>query len=327
MSNDKLTPKEKFDTAIKNNLSGDLFPYIITEDGKAERKYYNYYSKAAFSDFVDEMKTTYPDHYAKFKGIKNASNNAGGKGGELDAKKGKYGLMPPKMASVASSSRFCYLALRDGVDTNILGKTFAKNEVEFEKECEIFATSKTAPQLDAYIEDEKCDIFIEAKCHEIFDSHKPVFRNVYWDYFKNNASLKDMASGEEKPAESFTVSWDLFDIKKKSTRFDVKQFVCHLLGIKEHQKEKGKNAKLVYMFFKPVSEDKETAKMINSVFEELKTEIRAIFECKVINGFCNENNIELMAIAQENKTMEKLDSAPIVELYVSKSKVSRQATN
>lgn len=318
MSKNKLTPKEKFDTAIKNNLSDDWFPYVINEDGKADRKYENYYSNSAFSDFVDEMKKQYYNHYLKFKGNKNTSDNAGGKGGELDAKNGRYGLMPPKMASVASSSRFCYLALRNGVDTNILGKTFTKNDVEFEKECRIFETSKTAPQLDAYIKDEECDIFIEAKCHEIFDCHKPMFRSAYWDYFKNDASLKDLAPGKEKPAEEFNVSLDLFDIDKKSARFDVKQFVCHLLGIKEHQK--GKKAKLVYMFFKPVTEDEETAQMINSVFEELIEEIKAIFECDAIKGFCDKNKIDLMAIAQESKTMKKLDSAKVVELYISSKK-------
>ncbi len=314
MSKNISTPKEKFDTVIKNNLVDDILTYVINEEGKPERKYPNYYSESAFSDFVDEMEKKYYNHYLKFKGNKNTSANAGGKGGELDAKNGRYGSMPPKMASVASSSRFCYLALRDGTDSDIFGKSFTKEGVEFEKECRIFAGAKTSPQLDAFIADDKCDIFVEAKCHEIFDCHKPMFRSAYWDYFKNEASLKDLAPGKEKPAEEFNVSLDLFDIDKKSARFDVKQFVCHLLGIKEHQK--GKKAKLVYMFFKPVTEDEETAQMINSVFGELKEEIETIFDCDIIKNFCDKNNIELMAIAQESKTMKKLDSAKVIKLYV-----------
>lgn len=302
-----MTPKERFDVAIRNNLCDDLLTYIIGE-GENSIEYRCYYSQSAFRDFVDEMKKIYPEHYDKFQGKKKASSNSGGKGGELDAQDNR----PPKMASVASSSRFCYLALRDGVDANILGKTFTKNDVEFEKECRIFARG-TAPQLDAYINDEECDIFVEAKCHEIFDSHKLVFRSAYWDYFKKDSSLKDLISGEKKPAEEFNVSLDLFDIGKKSARFDVKQLVCHLLGIKEHQK--GKKAKLVYMFFKPIPKDKESAELIDSVFKELKEEIEVIFGCKVIKEFCENNNINLAAIAQESETMKKLDTAKVVKLY------------
>ena len=313
MSKNKLTPKEKFDAAIKNNLVDDLFTYVIEEDGKKKREYHNYYSESAFADFVKEMKEKYPDHYEKFKGKKNASSNAGGKGGELDAQNSR----PPKMASVASSSRFCYLALRDGADTDILGKTFTTKDVEFEKECRIF-TKGTAPQLDAFIKDDERDIFVEAKCHEIFDSHKVEFKSAYWDYFDNDSLLKELAPST-KPSESFVVPFGKFDIKKESPCFDIKQFVCHLLGIKEHQK--CKKAKLVYMFFKPVTDDKETATLIESVFKELKEEIEAIFKCDTIKEFCKNNNIELMAIAQKSKTMKKLDSEDTIYLYNGQNQV------
>lgn len=308
MSKDKLTLKEKFDAAIKNNLPNDLLTYVINEGEVSEHKYPNYYNQSAFDNFVDEMDKKYHKDFDKFKGKKNASYNAGGKGGELDVQNNR----PPKMASVASSSRFCYLALRDGVDTDILGKKFTSADVEFEYECRIFAKG-TAPQLDAYIKDAVCDIFVEAKCHEIFDSHKVKFSSTYWDYFNNNELLRNLIDNPEKPSESFVVSINKFNINKDSPRFDVKQFVCHRLGIKEHQK--GKNAKLVYMFFKPVTDDEETAILIKTVFDELAKEIKAVFECKVIKKFCEDSNIELMAIAQESKTMKKLDSAKVIKLY------------
>lgn len=53
------------------------------------------------------------------------------------------------MASVASSSRFCFLALKDGA--NAFGGT---GEVVFEHECKINGISGIAPQLDAYIPNE-----------------------------------------------------------------------------------------------------------------------------------------------------------------------------
>lgn len=307
MSKDKLTPKEKFDTAIRNNIVDDLLTYIIEEAGSV-RKYPNYYNQTAFADFVDDMEETYPNHYNKFKGKKNSSSNAGGKGGELDAQNNR----PPKMASVASSSRFCYIALRDGMETDILGKKFTSAEIEFEYECRIFAKG-TAPQLDAYIKDEVCDIFVEAKCHEIFDSHKVVFSSTYWDYFKKDKMLRDLIDNPDKPSKSFVVPLNKFRINKVFSRFDVKQFVCHLLGIKEHQN--GKKARLIYMFFKPMTNDEKTAALIESVFKDLKEEIEAIFNCDIIKDFCKKNNIELMAIAQESKIMKRLDSAKVINLY------------
>ena len=75
------------------------------------------------------------------------------------------------------------------------------------------------------------------------------------------------------------------------------------------------------MFFKPVTDDKETATLIESVFKELKEEIGAIFKCDVIKEFCKNNNIELMAIAQKSKTMKKLDSEDTIYLYNGQNQV------
>lgn len=308
MYKEKTSPKDRFDAAIRSNISDELLTYEISPEGESGYRYPNYYNESAFADFVKEMKEVYPDHYVKFKGKKNSSVNAGGKGGELNAQNNR----PPKMASVASSSRFCYLALRDGIYTDILGKAFKSCEVEFEKECRIFKKG-AAPQLDAYIKDDECDIFVEAKCHEIFDSHKVNFSITYWNCFKNDKILCRLIDDINELSENFAVPLGKFDIKNESPRFDIKQFVCHLLGIKAHQK--GKKAKLIYLFFKPISEDKETAVLINTVFDELEKEIKAIFKCEVIKDFCNNNNIELVAIAQESETMKKLDSARVIKLY------------
>lgn len=103
----KMT-KGKFDLLIKENLikssvSENAFTYRFGEI----RKYSEYYSDTEFNRFIDEMEENYPQHYRKF---------INGAGGELKEKNSRFGMMPPKMASVASSSRFCYLALRDGIN-------------------------------------------------------------------------------------------------------------------------------------------------------------------------------------------------------------------
>lgn len=301
----KLTV-QAFDEIIKQNLIGSgmnasCFTYKIEN-----REYPLYYNEEEFNLFVQEMKTNYYNHYIKFKGDYEKNENQGGKGGELEVKKGRYGMMPPKMASVASSSRFCYLALRDGCDILIEDRNILKNEIEFEKECRIFENSITAPQLDAYIEDENCNVYIEAKCHEIFSSHKPVFKHKYWDCFYNDSAFSKVLHEKDRYINTFELALSTFDIKKESTRFDIKQFVCHLLGIANCNK--GKKAKLVYLFYKPLTEDER----VETVFNELNDEIKTIFNCEVIRDFCKAHNIELMAIAQCSKVMQKLEKNNVI---------------
>lgn len=287
----KLT-KEKFDAIIKSNLiksdiSADSFGYEIND-----RKYDDYYTFACFEAFKADMKDGYPQHFVKYDD---------GKGGELDEKMGRYGLMPPKMASVGSSSRFCYLALRD-----VAG-------VEFEKECKIKGITGTAPQLDAYIPQEYCNIFLEVKCHEIFDSHKLKMKNKYLTHFKENDIFPEIVSNATEGGEEFTASLRLFGIDKESSRFDVKQFICHLLGIAANRGDKP--AKLVYLFFIPVVDDEETAGEIKEVFDQLQSEIKAIFTSEPIVNFCKAKNISLSAIAEKSRIMETLTTENMVVLY------------
>ena len=313
MRNTRTFSNKEFDNIIKQNLIAEgISEAVFTYQVDTGRRYELYYSEAEFQKFVEEMKQVYPKHYKKYWGDKEAAENKGGLGGELVPKAGRYGLMPPKMASVASSSRFCYLALRDGTDVLIPNRTLTKDDVEFEKECKIFAESLAAPQLDAYIADAVCDIFIEAKCHEIFGSHKAEFRNKYWTRL---AQIKEFAGalGEaEKKKDTFQLPLTLFGISKEKTRFDIKQFTCHLLGIAEANK--GKKTKLVYLFFKPCTDDTVYSQWIEEVFEELKAEINAIFRCRTIADFCEEHNIELMAIAEESKVMERLTKDNTINL-------------
>lgn len=96
-----IIDKDEFDYLIKKNLldmlGNDFFCYEI-----AGRTYDVYYNREAYKKFIAEMQS------AKYNKFYNQYNR--GKGSELIGTDNR----PPKMASVASSSRFCYLALRDG---------------------------------------------------------------------------------------------------------------------------------------------------------------------------------------------------------------------
>ena len=297
--------RQEFDAIIKDNLisSGETeehFGYKTEEN----RIYCEYYTESEFKKFVDEMKTNYKEHYRKFYGVEDAKENKGGQGGELVPKRGRWGMVPPKMASVASSSRFCYLALRDGTDILVPNRILTKDDVEFEKECKIFDDGLTAPQLDAYIKDSVCDCYIEAKCHEIFASHKIEFKNKYWEILQNDKSFSCALRDSVKHEKTFELSKEAFGITEEHLRFDVKQFVCHLLGIANQSK--GKRVKLIYLFYKPESNNSAVSTKINEIFKELQNEVKSIFGCEMVKEFCLENQIELDVIVQHGKVMGKL---------------------
>ena len=175
-----------------------------------------------------------------------------------------------------------------------------------------FDKTTHSPQLDAYISSENFNVYIEAKCHEIFDSHKVEFKNKYWECFKDDEALKELLSETYTKKDKFQIPLKSFGISKKSARFDIKQLVCHLLGIAKQNG--GKPAKLVYMFFKPCCNDPEISNKIDVVFNELSEEINLIFTSNAIQCFCKNNNIELAAIALYSQTMQDFDSSNIINL-------------
>lgn len=289
--------KTSFDGILKQNIIDatgvDLFGYLING-----RKYQNYYSAFVFDDFVNQMNKNHHDHYESY---------SEGQGNELIPKKGKYGLQPPKMASVASSSRFCYLALRKGVTA--LG---GSDNVEFEHECRITGVEGVSPQMDAYIKNE--NIFVEVKCHEIFDSHKVVLKNKYYGLLDKSSAF-ELSEAKAVNDESFEIPLSFFGISKKSTRFDIKQLICHLLGIASESN--GKPATLVYLFFKPKASTESQQKEIEEVFDELTIEINTLFgnQNSPIKKFAEQNKITLKAVAQYAEVMSPLTSKNLITLY------------
>ncbi|MBQ5990098.1 MAG: hypothetical protein IJL67_11465 [Oscillospiraceae bacterium] len=319
-----IMKKEEFDHIIRHLVEmkekDDLFGYIVQNYDGTPKCYDKYYSEAVFKMFVDDMTKNYPDANIKY--------NEGARG-ELIPKtttiNGTKHTYPPKMASVASSSRFCYLALRNGIDITI-GDEHISGSAEFEKKCEIKFKKpiesdnqySTPPHLDAYIKDSNC--YFEVKCHEIFDSHKVVLKQKYWDLVYDEGNLFGLKPLEksDRNRDTFEIPLKEFGIEDKtSTMFDIKQLICHLLGIANQD---GDNKKLVYLFFKPDA-DKAASKSrsvleddvlsaynrhLKTIFDNLSDEIDAIFNSKPITTFCVNNNIKLMAIAENSIVMEPL---------------------
>lgn len=289
--------KAEFDNIIKRNVvkknGKDEFGYVI--DGKT---YKNYYTKEVFEKFKNTMEKSYSEYYKDYDI---------GTGSEFKEKKGKYGWMPPKMASVASSSRFCYLALRDGA------QALGGDNVKFEYECIIEdIEAKTYPQLDAYIEESHT--FVEAKCHEIFDSHKIKMSKKYEKYLTKDFGI---TLGEDQKNSIFEIPLSEFGIEKSTSRFDIKQLLCHLIGIKSEKKRlEVDEVTLTYLFFKPKTNDENVNEQIDEVFEELTDEINKIFSNKHICRFISNNNIHLNAVAEYSEIMEPLNSTNIIKISI-----------
>lgn len=292
-----MISKDDFDRIIRNNLAArcgsDVFGYQIPGTGKI---YDNYYANSAFSQFIEEMKT--PRYRAIYESYRR------GKGSELEIQLTRHGTLPPKMASVASSSRFCYLALRDG------GQALrGSGPVHFEHECRIPGISGTAPQLDAYIPAER--IYVEAKCHEIFTPHRIVLKKAYWNLIYGPENHFGFPTETPPSEDSFEISLSSFGIRKKSSMFDIKQLLCHLLGIAAQQT--GPKT-LVYLFFKPISERPGKQQGIDEVFDTLEEEIRSIFHSAPIEQFCRTHQILLRAAAECSAVMEPLNSGNIITI-------------
>jgi hypothetical protein len=166
----------------------------------------------------------------------------------------------------------------------------------------------TYPQLDAFIEES--NTYIEAKCHEIFTHHDIVMSHKYKD---NIVSEFGIALDQDSCHDQIYINPSIFCLNKMTTRFDIKQLLCHLLGIKS-EKEESKEATLAYLFFKPKVSNKEEYDLIENIFDELKDEIESIFNSPPIKKFTNDNNIKLNAFAEYSMVMEPLTKDNIISL-------------
>ena len=286
--------QKKFDQIILKNLITakgiDKFGY----ENVNGVVYADYYSNEEFDKFIEEMKGYNVVHHKSY---------ADGKGSEIIPTDG--GVKPPKMASVASSSRFAYLALRKGAKH--IGVT---ENVEFEAECAIKNKPGTQPQMDAY--DKDTSTYIEVKCHEIFgDSKKKTLGEAYINYIfgANDDGVGFKLVVNERPQGEFAIPYKEFGMKELPKYFDLKQFLCHLLGVACENHEERKSATLAYLFFKPKTDVEAEAIELFEVYNGLQAEIIAIFTSPAIVRFCEENNIKLKAYYEYAEIMEPLTPA------------------
>lgn len=218
------------DAAIKKSENGSEEEVYITIEGKA---YENYMSNEKWEAFLKEMKKEHLIAYVQ------------GYGNEISEKPGRYGICPPKMASYGSSSRMIY---------NLLKKV---EGIHFEKQLPT-KVGGTA-NLDGYLQRGETEIFIEAKCREIYASHTKidigeVYKPVY-EYIKQCNKKFGYSDEPSKASNKFKCSF-YYD-GKQIIRFDIKQLICHFLAIVANYlkplngKDAMANIRFVYFIYNP----------------------------------------------------------------------------
>ena len=262
--------------------------YIIS---KSKLPYDRYMSNDGWDRYLAEMSEDHRKQYEE------------GDGGEINEKRGRWGTYPPKMACYGSSSRIIYTLLRSVAN------------IEFEKKLATLV-GHTA-NLDAYLQTGYTDIFLEAKCREIYASHTKIdIGNVYkpvYEYIKQCNKKFGYSDEPSKANNKFRCSFD-YD-GKQIIRFDIKQLISHFLGIAAGVLEGviKDNIRFVYFIYKPNELGNET---LNGVYRETINEIhrigvielfKAVFEYQKKNlKIEKEMPIFEFVLANQNNIIDKL---------------------
>lgn len=214
------------------------------------KSYENYLDNASWKLFVEEMKAKHPAAFEMY-----------GKGGgkELEERKTGANIYPPKMASFGSSSRMIYNLMK-----NVDGFLFEKK---------LPTTVGGTANLDGFAEKEDKYVFVEAKCREPYSKKSHVTERKYEDLYKAiTASDKTDTACRIEIIDERKMNVTFLSGNTEIHCFDMKQMICHLLGIATavlNGELKLKNIDFIYLLFNP--------KLIE--LGENKDKIHSIYDC------------------------------------------------
>lgn len=235
-----------------------------------EEPYENYLDNNSWNIFVNKMKEENPAAYRRY-------SSGGGK--ELEERKVGKNIYPPKMASFGSSSRMIY--------------NLAKDTDYFFFEEKLPTVVGGMANLDGFMETEDKCIFVEAKCREPYSKKTSIVDRNYeklYEYISNSTKTslvcqtEDLKNPQKNAKKMKTIF--LYD-GKKINHFDIKQMICHLLGV-AHEFLRGysdiKKIKFIYLLFNPnlidIDDSKEKIhKIYNETCDECNLiDFKALFE-------------------------------------------------
>lgn len=291
----RLTLQNSFDLAKKKSEGGNPDTgYCI--DG---RVFYAYMTNVEWGEFVRRMPGEFANRFEH------------GQGGEMKERKTRHGnYVPPKMCSYGSSSRMLY--------------ELANNIPDFIFEYELPTVIGGKAHLDGY--KENGNIYVEAKCREIYGDKEEVSA-VYdqlYEYLSRTTLLR-----YERNENKVSFNWGTKEIE----HFDLKQMLCHLLGIANHNLCNGiAPVNFLYMVYKPTPEllsflNEDDRKRIQEIWKQEKQEAESIdFKClyrHIILFFREKMSIGTNITAEQVCEMEQSFSFLFCTQYDFKEQLTR----
>ena len=211
-----------------------------------------------------------------------------GSGDELSEKSGK----PPKMASYGSSSRLIYM--------------LSHHKEGFCYEKKLPTTVGGVANLDGFLDDGHRYVFVEAKCHEPYTTKNVSVSKSYealYGYINDcMAGSLEIKMQPSKCGRYLNVAY--FADGERLEHFDMKQMICHLLGIATgilKGELEQKQIDFIYLFYDPTELDlPEGAKeAIYAIYE------RTCYECNLVD-FATLFRI-ILAFLSQTKYREVMD--------------------
>ena len=249
------------DTHNQTLLNG----YTVDKGCSTEKTYEGYLENDCWKTFVEDMKEQNPIAYEMY-------SKGGGKEMEERTKNGH--TYPPKMASFGSSSRLIFTLLKEKEKQGFL----------FEKK--LHTTIGGTANLDGFMETADTCYFIEAKCREPYAIEDTMvseaYRGMYdalktvkctWDDDVTRTVTRKTKTGEKLTTQTKVT----FSVNGKEIQhFDMKQMICHLLGIATAYL-KGKYDKkiaFIYLLYNPTNlsfGDIDYQKNILEIYNEIRS--------------------------------------------------------
>lgn len=244
---------EILDLAIKKNEKGSAEGgYNVEYKGKTLYKP-TYMTNDEWLDFLANMTPDAKKEYGE------------GGGDELSEKNGH----PPKMACYGSSSRMIYNLSRE------------KENFHFEKK--LPTTVGGTANLDGFMYDGGRYLFVEAKCHEIYKATRTVVSKRYgelYDYINEQMDGElEIRMWESRCGKNLNV--EFFAQGEKVQFLDLKQMICHLLGIATGMLKgtlKPIQSDFVYLLYDPTDLciEGEAGEIIEAVYERTREECMSV---------------------------------------------------
>lgn len=192
-----------------------------------------------------------------------------------------------RICSLASSARLCFIDFMSQKESG---------EIEFEKSMSNDISSIT--KFDAAVG----NVYYECKCQEIINRGYEVLKSSYLNSaLFNEFEVKDIDVREKRYEKTNKViSYLIFSLNSigikldgnyNSTRFSVKQLICHLIALANNNY--GVQKTLQYIIYKPSLEYIEDDKKLKKVYETFEKEVAAIWDSKNIKKFISNHNILL----------------------------------